>query len=52
MLTSVDENTLPRLIRFSKYLNAVTETPSIINQGEGVFILTDGMGKIAFKVTN
>ena len=52
VLTSLDGNALSRLIRFPKYLNAVTETPSIANEGEGIFRLTNRIEQVVFKVSN
>ena len=51
-LTSLDGNALPQLIRFPKYLNAVTETSSIVNEGEGFFRLPDQIEKAVFTVSN
>lgn len=51
VLTSIDGNALPELIRLPKYFNAVTETPSIVNEGEGVFRLADKIEKVVFTVS-
>lgn len=51
VLTSLDGNALPQLLRFPEYLNAVTEIPSIINEGEGFFRLTDQIEKAVFTVS-
>ncbi len=52
VLTSLDGNALPQLVRFPKYLNAVTEIPSIVNEGEGFFRLADQIEKAVFTVSN
>jgi len=52
VLTSIDGNALPQLIRIPKYLNAVTKNPSVINKGDGVFRLTDRTQKVVFTISN
>lgn len=52
ILTSLDGNSLPSLIRLPEDLNAVTETPSIENEGKGMFKLTDHIEKVLFTVFN
>ena len=52
VLTSIDGNALPQLIRLPKYLNAVTETPSVNNEGDGIFRLTEQIKKVIFMISN
>lgn len=51
VLTSIDGSALPELIRLPKYLNAVTETPSIIDEGEGYYRSIDQIEKVVFTVS-
>ena len=51
-LTSIDGNALPELIRLPNYFNAVTETPSILDEGDGYFRLADQIEKVVFSVSN
>ncbi|VAX19443.1 hypothetical protein MNBD_IGNAVI01-1837 [hydrothermal vent metagenome] len=52
ILSSLDGNSLPSLIRLPEDLNAVTENPSIENEGKGIFKLADHIEKIVFKVSD
>ena len=51
VLTSLDGNALPQLIRIPAYLNAQPKNPTVINDGNGVFRLTERIKKIVFTIS-
>ena len=52
VLSSVDGNTLPSSIRLPKELNAVTETPLMVDDGDGFFRTTGQISKVVFTLVD
>ena len=51
-LSSDNRNALPVNLRFPEYLHATTESPSVVDAGNGFFKITDPVDKVVFDISD